>query len=334
MRHINIPVFIPHLGCPNQCVFCNQRSISGVSEFRSDNVRKIIDDALLTIPQDAEVEIAFFGGSFTGIDSELMIDLLQIGKSYIDAGVVASLRCSTRPDYIDENIISILKQYGVRTIELGLQSISDKVLENTKRGHYFQAEESACKLIVNSGLNLVGQMMIGLPGADVQSELDTARFIINAGARGARIYPTVVFRDTELCNMTLCESYQPLSIDEAVARSAAVFGLFVDAGVEVIRIGLQSSDGLIGEDTYVGGPNHPALGELVIGEYFYEKIEKAISGVEISEDTEIKIVVPRGSLSKVVGHNKKNKTRLMEKYRKIKFVESDGLSNYEIAVET
>ena len=209
-RHVNIPVFIPHLGCPNQCVFCNQRSITGVSEFDSTTVKTVIDTALKTVEYDAEVEIAFFGGSFTGIDYELMCQLLSIAHSYVLSGRVQSIRCSTRPDYINEDILQTLKQYGVKTIELGLQSASDVVLAVTKRGHSFEDELVACKMIVEHGFSLVGQMMIGLPGSTAESEEQTARFITSVGAVGARIYPTVVFKDTELCYMAECGVYSPL----------------------------------------------------------------------------------------------------------------------------
>lgn len=332
MRHVNIPVFIPHLGCPNQCVFCNQRSISGVQDFSPDDVRKIIDTALSTVEDGAEVEIAFFGGSFTGIDRDLMISLLEIAHSYIKDGRVSSLRCSTRPDYIDEEILAILKKYGMKTIELGLQSASDKVLEISKRGHYFEAEERACRLIFENGFDLVGQMMIGLPGADIDTELMTARFIASVGAVGARIYPTVVFRDTELCRMTLDGVYKPLSIDEAVRRSAEVLEVFLESGVEVIRIGLQASEGLSGDETYLAGPNHSALGEMVIGEVYYNRILKILSEKAFSDTDNICVLVSVGSLSKAVGQRKRNKQRLSEKYKNIHFAESAGLSGYEISV--
>ena len=333
-RHVNVPVFIPHLGCPNQCVFCNQRTISGVEKFDPENVREQIDLALETIEDDAEVEIAFFGGSFTGIDRELMVKLLDIGYSYIKADRVKSLRCSTRPDYIDEEIIGILKNYGVKTVELGLQSSCNSVLEKSKRGHYFEAEERSCRLIVESSLELVGQMMIGLPGSDLDSELETARFIINAGARAARIYPTIVFRETELCQMTHDGEYTPLSLDDAISRSSKVLSLFVDAGVEVIRIGLQASEGLESRDGYVAGPNHPALGELIIGEYYYEKILNILSTANYAFDEHITVLVKPGSLSKAIGQNAKNKTRLKAVYKNIRFDESDGLKEYEVSVIT
>lgn len=333
MRHVNIPIFIPHLGCPNQCVFCNQRSISGVERFKAEDVVPIIEEALKTVESDAEVEIAFFGGSFTGIDRELMISLLEIAYGYIEKGYVKSVRCSTRPDYIDSKILALLKKYGVKTIELGLQSSSDRVLETTKRGHNFEAEKKSCRMIVENGFKLIGQMMIGLPSADPESELQTARFIASVGAVGARIYPTVVFRETELCDMTVCGSYKPLSLDEAIERSAAVLDIFVESGIEVIRIGLQSSDNLSDPQSYVAGPNHPALGELVIGELYYKRILKILSEHNISENDDITIFVSCGALSKAVGQNKRNKLRLLSKYKNIRFAEAEGISLYEVRLE-
>lgn len=333
MRHINIPIFIPHLGCPNQCVFCNQRSISGVSEFHPEDVIPIIEDALLTVENDAMVEIAFFGGSFTGIDRELMISLLEIANSYISAGRVKSIRCSTRPDYIDSEIVEILKKYNVRTVELGLQSSSDAVLEMSKRGHNFEAELKACKMIVESGISLVGQMMIGLPGSTLESEIETARFIVTSGASSARIYPTVVFRETELCDMTLSGVYQPLSLDEAIGRSAKVLEIFIDSGIDVIRIGLQASENLSSEDKYLAGPNHPSLGELVIGEVYYNKICKMLSDNQLSGDEKIKVYVSRGELSKAIGQHKRNRIRLSERYKNISFDEDDSLPEYGILLE-
>lgn len=330
MRHVNIPVFIPHLGCPNQCVFCNQREISGVREFKAEDVIPIIDSALGTIEADAEVEIAFFGGSFTGIERELMISLLEIADGYIKRALVRSVRCSTRPDYIDEEILGILKKYGVKTIELGLQSSSDEVLEISKRGHNFEAENKSCRMIVENGFNLVGQMMIGLPGSDIESEKRTAEFIASVGAVGARIYPTVVFRDTELCSMMQEGSYVPLSLDDAIERSATVLDIFTSAGVEVIRIGLQSSDNLSDPDSSIAGANHPALGELVIGEVYYKRICKLLSDSGVSENENITVLVSKGALSKAVGQNRKNKLRLTLRYKNLRFAEADGIPMYGV----
>lgn len=333
-RHVNIPIFIPHLGCPNQCVFCNQRTISGVTKFDVSVVNRQIEDALSTVSGDTTAEIAFFGGSFTGIDRALMTELLKIADVYVKSGRVSSVRCSTRPDYVSSEILDLLEQYNVKTVELGLQSVDDDVLSLTKRGHDSKSEEYACRLIVERGISLVGQMMIGLPGASLESELKTADFIIKSGAVGARIYPTVVFHDTPLADMSRRGEYTPLSLDEAVRRSALVMRRFIDAGINVIRIGLCASENLVGEETYFAGPNHPAIGELVENEIFYGIIKDEINKININDKSKITVSVPRGSLSKAIGQKRKNKLRLLKEFTfsSIAFEESDKLSNYSIAI--
>ena len=334
-RHINIPIFIPHLGCPNSCVFCNQRTISGVSEFELDKVKDIIESSLSTVTEDDECEIAFFGGSFTGIDRDLMISLLEVAKEYCLSGRVHSVRCSTRPDYIDDEILDILEKYGVETVELGLQSSSDKVLSLCKRGHSFADEERACRLITSRAFSLVGQMMIGLPGSTLDDEIATANFIIRSGAHSARIYPTVVFRDTELCDMASRGIYAPLSVDEAVERSGAVLKRFYDAGVKVIRIGLCASDNLSSDDTYFAGPNHSALGELVENELFYINIKEKLLSCSLESGEVVFIKIPKGTTSKAVGHKKKNRIRLLSEFSGIslRFAETEALKGYDVKIE-
>lgn len=233
-KHVNIPVFIPHLGCPNMCVFCNQRSISGTVRYSRDDVRKTIDEALATVSPEQEAQIAFFGGSFTGIDRDEMIYLLETGYGYVKSGRVSSIRLSTRPDYIDAEILDILSRYGVKTIELGLQSMSDRVLAACKRGHTAEQGREACRMIKERGFELIGQMMIGLPCSTEEDEIYTAREICALGAHGARIYPTVVFLDTELADMAERGEYTPLSVEEAAGRSASVLDVFARTGVRVI----------------------------------------------------------------------------------------------------
>jgi histone acetyltransferase (RNA polymerase elongator complex component) len=334
MRHINIPIFIPHLGCPNTCVFCNQRTISGVGAFDLDSVRTEIENALNTV-DECECEIAFFGGSFTGIDRSLMISLLEIASEYVVSGRVKSIRCSTRPDYISDEILSILKKYHVSVIELGLQSVSDKVLSTTRRGHNACDEEQATSLIKQYGFQLGGQMMIGLPSSSVDDEIKTAEFIVKAGCDIARIYPTIVFRDTELCNMSLLGSYTPLETHEAVERSYRAFRVLIEGGVRVIRIGLCDSENLHADSTYFAGPNHPAMGEMVINRYYLEKIKEGIAKFPESNTKRVNIYIPRGHMSKAVGQNKRNKCILAEQFSglEIKFSELDSLSEYEILLE-
>lgn len=334
-KHINVPIFIPHLGCPNQCVFCNQRTISGVDSFDISDVRQQIDTALSTTDSDQEVEIAFFGGSFTGIDRDLMISLLQLAHEYIEDGRVDSIRCSTRPDYIDGEILDILRKYGVSTIELGLQSTSDNVLTVSKRGHSSLDEARACDLIVERGFTLIGQMMIGLPGSTIEDEIKTAHFIADHGARGARIYPTVVFYGTELCEMAANGEYSPISTEDAVERSARVLGIFRDRGVEVIRIGLCSSENLANDEKYYAGPNHPALGEMVESAVYYNKIVSGIDQAIPHDGAVLKVYVAKGCLSKAIGQRKCNIDKLVRcfGFREVKIREDAGLSAYELKIE-
>ncbi len=334
MKHANIPIFIPHLGCPNQCVFCNQRSISGVAELDVSKVPSIIDTALSTMPSGYNVEIAFFGGSFTGIDRELMLDLLQIAYSYVESEKVSHIRCSTRPDYIDDEVLNILKAYGVKVIELGLQSISEKVLIATKRGHTAEQAEKACKMIVDRGFDLVGQMMIGLPESTLEDEFNTAKFIIDSGAVGARIYPTVVFKRTELCDLAISGDYIPLDLEDAIYRSAEVLKLFLHSETKVIRIGLCSSENLCSDETYFAGPNHSAIGELIENRVYYDVINEKIKNVHLQKGDVLKIYVARGCLSKAIGQKKKNKFLLAKTFNidNIVFLESDDLVEYEASV--
>ena len=333
-KHVNIPIFIPHLGCPNQCVFCNQRTISGVEEFDISVVKAEIDAALSTVDEAQEAEIAFFGGSFTGIDRELMVSLLELASEYIKAGKVSSIRCSTRPDYINDDILDILEKYGVKTIELGLQSSSDDVLQRTKRGHSRDDEARACDLIVERGFTLIGQMMIGLPESTAEKEIETAKFIVEHGASGARIYPTVVFRETELCAMSMSSEYIPLELSDAVERSAKALEIFRDNNVDVIRIGLCASENLNNEEKYYAGPNHPALGEMVESAVYYNKIKSYLK--EASYDgTVLRVYVPKGCLSKVIGQKKSNVTRLIREFgfADVKIKEDESLSNYELKIQ-
>ena len=335
-KHINIPIFIPHLGCPNNCVFCNQRSISGHHSFDVSMVEAEIKAVLSTLTGEAYREIAFFGGSFTGIDRELMIHLLEIAKRYIDAGEVQGIRLSTRPDYISEEILDILKYYGVTAVELGIQSMSQTVLDASKRGHNTETTERACALVKRYGFELVGQMMIGLPTADVEAEKYTARRICEMDADFARVYPTVVFYETELCDMAKCGEYTPLSDDEAVMRTKEVLGVFDSFGVPCIRVGLCASENLSNDESVYGGANHSAIGELAMGELYYEKICRELDKMKDLQGAELVIYGGIGTTSKISGQNKRNKIRICKKYgvSKIKILEKKEIIGYNIILDT
>ena len=342
MRHVNIPVFIPHLGCPNNCVFCDQRQISGCLSFDESGVKKQIKEVLSTLSAEDEAEIAFFGGSFTGIDRDLMIRLLEISDGFVASGKAGSVRCSTRPDYIDDEILGILKAHGVKTVELGIQSMSDKVLSSSKRGHTAARSVEACRMVKAAGFDLIGQMMIGLPDSTPEDEIETAKAICSLGADGARVYPTVVFASTELAEMSRDGRYAPLSVEDAVQRTASVLDVFDKAGVSVIRVGLCSGENLSSPESVVGGANHPALGELAMGELFYRRIceaaDKLLTSVS-GEGRTMTVYVPRGATSRAVGQKKRNILRLNEKYCKkhainrVKILENSSIIGYNIIID-
>ena len=338
LKHVNIPVFIPHLGCPNNCVFCNQKHISGKSSFHKEEVDYIIQNALSTIDtENTETEIAFFGGSFTGIDRNTMLYLLETAQKYIEMGCISSVRLSTRPDYISDEILDILKKYTVKTIELGLQSFDGEVLEKSKRGHTAECAEHACKMIKKAGFNLIGQMMIGLPSSTLEKELYTAEKIAEL-CDGARVYPTVVLRETELCDMAKKGEYTPLRLDDTIKRTGEVLLVFDKWGKKVIRIGLQSGDELYDPDVVYGGDYHSAVGELAENYIFYKKISEKLDNIQKNTDItkkELTIYCPKGAVSKAVGQKKCNKAKLIKKYnlKCVKVVEKNNIIGYNIELD-
>ncbi len=331
MTHVNIPIFIPHLGCPNQCIFCNQRYISGTIQFDETSVEKIINNVLNTIPEGCECEIAFFGGSFTGIDRNLMIRLLDIAQKYVCKRDISGIRMSTRPDYINEDIIDILKNYKISCVELGIQSMRDEILSELKRGHTVADTIKATQLLKSAGIPFVGQMMVGLPSSTREDEIFCAEQICKMGAIASRIYPTLVFNNTELKDLTLDKKYNPLSIEEAVTRSRDVLDVFVKNSVECIRIGLCESDNLHSEETFFAGPNHPSLGEMVKSALYLKKLEENISG-RIGKYMEI--CCPKGATSQVIGNKRKNIDYLKSAYgfKMIKVVEDNDLSLFDVKI--
>lgn len=335
-KHINIPLFIPHMGCPNQCVFCDQHTISGACSFIRKNAAETIVQTLTTVPADAECEIAFFGGSFTGIDRNLMTDLLDLAQSYVTDGRVCGIRMSTRPDYIDEEILDILSRYTISAVELGIQSMDDRVLQKCKRGHSADQTRSACEMLVNAGIPWVGQMMIGLPGASLETELACAGEICSMGACACRIYPTIVLQQTELAAWTIDGQYAPLTVEEAVERSASVLEVFLARGVECLRIGLCDSESLHDPASCLAGPVHPAMGELVSGRIYRNRIEAAVrnllTATKVENCMELTVTVPKGDISAAVGQKKCNKAEIEKKYpvKLRKFLENPEQIRYNI----
>lgn len=315
-RHLNIPIFIPHLGCPHLCVFCNQRSISGAQRFDPASVEGQIREALATTSEQDTAEIAYFGGSFTGIDRDLMIYLLNVAEKFVQEPMagkarVRGIRMSTRPDYISKEIVEILSRYSVKTVELGVQSMDDAVLAASERGHDAACAARACRMLIDAGYEVVGQTMIGLPGSTLEAELATAWALCELGVHAARIYPTVVFADTALCSMMQSGGYTPLTEKEAVGRTAAVLQVFEQHGVPVIRVGLCASENLADPACAVAGANHPALGELVRSELYYQKLRALLLGADAPVQT---VYIPARELSQAIGQHRRNLLRLQEEF--------------------
>ncbi len=341
--HINIPIFIPHEGCPNRCVFCNQHRISGKSSFdggsleaEREAVRKEISEVLATVSEGQEAEVAFFGGSFTGIGRERMCGLLDVAQEFVDGGRVDAIRLSTRPDYIDREILSLLAGYRVKTVELGIQSMEDRVLLAAGRGHTAADSERACRMVCEAGFSLVGQMMTGLPLSEPEDEKRTAEKICAMGASAARIYPTVVFPDTGLDAMARSGDYRPPTLEEAVARTAGALEAFADAGIPVLRIGLHSSESLTTPGSISFGAYHPAMGELVEGELYRRKIEAALKErLGTIRTGTVTVYLPTGELSKGIGQNGRNREWLLRSFSpaRLLFRESPALEKYRVAVE-
>ena len=337
MSHANIPVFIPHRGCPNTCVFCDQRAISGRAGGEdaaalTAMAERTIKAALATRPAGSDTEIAYFGGSFTGIDPAAMTALLDLAQRYVDAGRVRSIRLSTRPDYVGEPVLDTLARYTVGTVELGVQSLDDAVLREAQRGHTAAQALDAIARTRARGFAVVGQMMLGLPGSSAEAERETVRCLCAAGVSAARIYPTLVLRGTALADRFADGRYAPLALDDAVARTADLLEIFAAAGVDVLRIGLQETETLPG--AVLAGPLHPAFGELALGEVFYRRMEKALAAVNC-HSAAVTFAVPRGRTSAAMGQKKQNFLRLRGKFglKTIKMIEMDTLFGYNIRIE-
>ena len=330
-RHINIPVFIPHMGCPHACVFCNQKKISGTISVQSPaRVKNILEESFSTVGENNNVEIAFFGGSFTGIPEQEMIAYLELARPYLKAGKASGIRLSTRPDTITPHILKILKNYKVTVIELGVQSLDPDVLLQSQRGHSIEDVVSACSLIRESGISLGIQTMLGLPGDSYKKALKTAVDVIKLKPDMVRIYPALVIKGTLLEEYYISGQYTPLSLEEAVEWCADILPLYKDAGITILRIGLQDSDTL--EGSIVAGPYHPAFGELVESLILYKKITHWL---DFYLDNHKRIIIrTRPQLvSKLVGQKRANIEAIKEKYSLTEIIVKADLEHGEYVIE-
>ena len=323
-----IPVFIPHLGCPNDCSFCNQKSISGKTKMPTkDEVIKVIEEHLKNMKEDLEKEIAFFGGSFTGIEIDKQKEYLEIANEYVKTKQVKGIRISTRPDYINKDILKMLKKYNVKTIELGVQSTNDYILKRCDRGHTFMDVKNASKLIRKYRFNLGHQMMVGLPESTKLDEIRTARDLIRLKPKMVRIYPVLVIKGTKLEQELDEEEYKPLTVSQAVERCKELLYLFNKKKIQVIRVGLQNTDEITDpnakESEVVAGPYHPAFGQLVEDSIWFDSIVDKIKKIN-DKVKEVKVKVNFVDMNNVIGHKRSNIKKIKDTYDVDVLVEADS----------
>ncbi len=311
MRKYNLPIFIPHRGCPHDCVFCNQRKITGVeTDVTPGKVKELISGFLRTLDKDdASVEVAFFGGSFTGLEMDLQEEFLSIAKGFFPQ--IDGIRLSTRPDYINDDVIKLLKKYGVTTVELGVQSTNDEVLALNNRGHSFADVKRASQLIKNAQIELGHQIMLGMYGSDPDIDRRTVEDVIKLKPSCMRIYPVITLKGTHLEKLYNEGKYIPYTIETAAELAKDAIVKFRERGIEVIRVGLHSSDELENGDSVVAGPYHAAFGEITESLIFRDEIEKEI------KEHDAKVFVfkcAKNNVSKAIGHRKMNKIYFKDKY--------------------
>ena len=326
MRKVNkektrlLPFFIPHIGCPYICVFCNQPRISGHQEMVTvDTIRRSIQETIAEQGNRGQWEVAYFGGSFTAIPKDLQDQLLAPATKAFQQGLIQGIRVSTRPDAIREERLKELYTSGVRTIELGVQTLQEDMLVEAKRGHTVADVEQACQKIRAQGMTLGIQLLPGLPGETWSTLVQTAVKAGRLEAHLCRIYPVIVIEDTELADRVREKTYTPLSLEQAVAYSAFLKEYLECKGTQVIRVGLQSTEDFDAGHGIVGGPYAPAFGELVVNYIWRQRIQRTVEEhLEVFDVThQVTVTYPRAFTSKVRGLKNRNIGYFSESYSKI-----------------
>ncbi|WP_277668342.1 elongator complex protein 3 [Caproiciproducens galactitolivorans] len=332
MKHANVALFVPHNGCPHKCSFCNQKSITGQQSQPSPqdvrNAVRIAKDSLGDETKNAE--IAFFGGSFTAIERGYMLSLLEAASPFVKDGTFAGIRISTRPDAIDYEILTTLKQYGVTAIELGAQSMDDRVLALNGRGHTAKQVEDAAELLRSYHFTLGLQMMTGLYGDTAEGSMETARRLAALHPENVRIYPTIIMRGTELGERYRRGEYRTLSLNETVALCARLLDFFEEQGISVIRLGLHDSPEL--KRDMLAGPWHPAFRELCESARILQKIVGYLKEHQIPKGNLLIKVHPK-SISKALGHKKSNLNALLELGYPTTMVQDTGVAENRFTIE-
>lgn len=301
-----LPIFIPHAGCPHQCVFCNQKTISGQKNPALQGAREQINKWLQWLKPSVDNEAAFYGGSFTGLDAELQKQLLSLTDELIAQKIIGSVRLSTRPDYINPEALELLGKHGVKLVELGVQSLDDRVLAAAERGHTAEQVEPAVVLLRQYGFKVGLQLMVGMPKQSFSSVKETAAKVIEMRPDIARIYPLLVIKGTPLEKSFREGFFVPLSLEEAVEQSSYLYTAMKSAGIKVIRIGLQPDEELCSPGNIVAGPFHPAMGELVKSRAIREQLTPEIAKLSAMEIRDVVLYCHPSLESKVRGQKNAN----------------------------
>lgn len=303
-----LPVFVPHAGCPCRCVFCNQNAIAGQTEpMTAMRARKLLEEGLSRLPAGSRPQAAFYGGSFTAVAEAQQEALLSVTDELIDAGRLSDVRISTRPDAVTPEILERLRRHHVTTVELGAQSMNERVLLESGRGHTAQDTRRASVLVKQAGLTLILQMMVGLPGSTREIERETAARIAALRPDGVRIYPVVVLPDTELYERYRSGKYRALEPEEAAEWCADMLEVFLDAGIPVIRVGLNPSEELHAQA--IAGAYHPAMGDLAYNALWYRRLRE-----QLMRSKDGKLTVPKRELSRAIGQRRCNLLRLQKEF--------------------
>lgn len=318
-----IPIFIPFLGCPHDCAFCNQVKITNYKDnINKENTIRQINQYLSYFPKNENLkEIAFFGGSFTGLDEKVMISYLEIALNYKKKGIIDRIRLSTRPDYINNSILDILKKYEVDVIELGIQSLDNEILNANERGHSKEDSIMASKLIKDYGFKLGHQIMPGLYKDSFDKVIKTGLESIKMNPDMVRIYPTLVIKDTKLEKLYKEGLYKPLSLDEAIEISSRLYMIYSYKKIPVIRIGLQPTENINEKKDVVAGPFHPSIRQLVETNIHKIYLEELINKYRLKN--KIKIHISNREISIIAGNKKANKNYFYKKYGLIINFEND-----------
>lgn len=331
MKHANVAIFVPHIGCPNRCSFCNQNSISGQQAAPSpEDAAAVCRQAIADLGENAPMaQAAFFGGSFTAIPREYMLALLRAVQPYIGPGKLSGIRLSTRPDAISRQVLDLLVQHKVTAIELGVQSMDNAVLAANYRGHTAKDVENACALIRQYPIELGLQMMVGLQGETEGSLRYTAEKIADLLPDTLRIYPTLVIKGTQLARWYQEGLYTPLSLQQAVEQCAFLLEFFGGRQIPVIRLGLHASTFLEGD--ILAGPYHPAFRELCENKIYLNHAFELLTNMP--KEKKYHLLAGPAFLSKAVGQNKKNIEALRQAGYNVQVKPKPGLALYQLKVE-